>query len=135
MRQSYCNCCHAMIWWGVTRNGKQIPLEADGWAVPNPGGEVMWDEFGGQFRGVPVASPIPRAVKCFRPHFIYCPYADQMRKPKEKSAWRLELEKKRAEEAEKKAAAEVKRADKARIAAAAAEFEARQYSMFDQNAG
>ena len=127
MYQSYCNRCHAMIWWGTTRNGKTIPLEDDGWAVPNFNGAVMWDEFGHQFRGVPVSRDVSGAVKMFRPHFMYCPYADRFRKKKTVDPKIEEARKKAAEKDKLKAA---KKAEKEAAMAAKADFERKQLSLF-----
>lgn len=120
-----------MIWWGTTRHGKAIPLEEDGWARPSASGAPMWDENGNQFHGAPVGSHIPGAIKMFRPHFLYCPYAAQMRKPKpKKTDWEIAREKARAEAESKKAEAEAKRAERERIERAREEFEARQVTLF-----
>jgi hypothetical protein len=130
MRQAYCSKCHALIFWGRTKKGKFIPLEEDGLAVPNPGGEVMWDELGNQFKGVPVSSRIPGAVRCFRPHFIFCPYADVMRKPRQKTEWEKLMEQRAADRAAKDAETAARREEKARVAKAQAEFEAMQERLF-----
>ena len=129
MRQSYCNRCHAMIWWGVTRNGKRIPLEEDGWAIPNKGGQWFYDELGRPFRGVRTADRIPKAIKAYSPHAQFCPFGSPKPKPK-KSAWEIAREEARTREAAKRVALDAKKAEKARVAKAEAEFEARQYSMF-----
>lgn len=130
MRQSYCSRCHALIYWGKTKNGKMIPLEQDGWAIPNPGGDVLWDDMGQQFRGVPTAGKIPGAVKIYRPHFIFCPYADRFRKPRKKTEWERVQDAKRAEEETRRQELAAKKAEKERVAAAQREFEEKQVSLF-----
>lgn len=132
MEQGFCRKCHALIFWGRTRAGKLIPLEDAGWAIPNPDGTTLWDELGTQFKGMPVNGRLPGAVRIYRPHFITCPYAAEMRKPRErkKTEWERIQDEKAAAKAAKEAEAAAKKAEKERIAKAAAEFEAQQERLF-----
>lgn len=132
MRQSYCKACSALIWWGTTKNGRPIPLEEYGWAVPNKGGETMWDEYGNQFHGIPCGTHIPGAIKYFRPHFLDCPAAAVLRKPKarKKTEYERLMDEKTAAKAAKQAEAAARKAEKAAAEKAQAEFEARQIKLF-----
>ncbi len=77
---SICRTCRAPIRWAATEHGRKMPLDADPYTGPEPGGLFAVRYVNGE--RIAVAAP-PAAFEgepLYRSHFATCPQADQHRK-------------------------------------------------------
>jgi len=77
-----CKSCKAPIFWAVTDDGKNIPMDPD----PNPDGNlvVVEEEGGPEVRGAKVTKArtpglFDRHLPRYMAHWVTCPYADHHR--------------------------------------------------------
>ena len=77
MTDSHCNGCGARIVWGVTENGKRIPLD------PRPAVYILTDHV----MNTPLRNtePIARIGDAMVSHFITCPHASDFSKGRKKT--------------------------------------------------
>ena len=128
-----CRKCGQIIRFIRTKNGKQMPV--DGFSVnviPGTAGALFFLPDGTTIRGRETDTTGPKSVKASRSHFATCPYADELRKPKdgqreaERKKIRERIEKERAEEEARR----IRRETKAREEAEQREAREAQTSLF-----
>ncbi|MGB3329167.1 MAG: hypothetical protein WBA46_09455 [Thermomicrobiales bacterium] len=78
VKQGRCRSCGRPIRWGITTNGKQMPLDAEWEDVGVPG--KTW-VFEGESQRVRPYEPLFDAgvTEHFEPHWTSCPHADEHR--------------------------------------------------------
>ena len=115
-----CRKCGKVIQFLTTRNGKKMPV--DGFSVivaPGTAGALFFLPDGSTVRGRETDTAGPKTVRAYRSHFATCPYADELRKPKdgqreaERAKIRERIEKERAEEEARRIRRETKAREEA----------------------
>ena len=78
-----CRKCGKIIQFITTKKGKQMPVDSFSLHVlPREGGSIFFLPDGNTIRGQELDRKGPNTVEAYRSHFVTCPYADQLRKPK-----------------------------------------------------
>lgn len=110
-----CRKCGRIIRFFPTKKGKFMPVDSFCvWVMPYDRGTVFYTEDSKTVRGYLVERGTRGAVEAYQSHFASCPYADEMRKPrndrqKAQEALRARIQKEREEERRKTAAEEAKK--------------------------
>lgn len=125
-----CRKCKKIIAFVTTKAGKQMPVDSFSVSILRyERGSVFYKDTGEQLRGYTVPAGTPGAVKAYVPHFVTCPYADELRKKKpdkRRENIKAQVEREREQEAKRQERREEKAARTAEIRSA----EEAQISLF-----